>query len=159
MLKNRICILFFRPRTFLQFFDLYFVCSKAKHCRNVLGRILGRRNKIQYPSFIVEVISAQQVWPKSFLIWTKLSLLITSQASNLSGLSPFILKEKHFLTFLSLFSVSLSILYLSLLTQKWCSHTPYWSVLDFWKINNQFGKIKFDELGFSLFQTGFLLTV
>ena len=42
-LKDRICILFFRPRTrpktFLQCFALYFLCSKAKHCRNVLGRV------------------------------------------------------------------------------------------------------------------------
>ena len=25
--------------------------SKAKHCRNVLGRVLGRKNKIQNQSF------------------------------------------------------------------------------------------------------------
>ena len=45
-LKDRICILFFRPRTFLQCFALYFLCSKAKHCRNVLGRVLGQKNKL-----------------------------------------------------------------------------------------------------------------
>ena len=40
-LKDRFCIKFFRPRadprTFLQCFALYTLCSKAKHCRNVLG--------------------------------------------------------------------------------------------------------------------------
>ena len=56
---------------------------------------------MQFIRLIVEVISAQQVWPKSFLIWTRLSLLITSHSSIFSGLSPFILKEKHFLTCLS----------------------------------------------------------
>ena len=55
--KDQICILFFhsrmRPRTFLQCFALYFLCSKAKHCRNVLGQVLGQKNKIQCPSFKV----------------------------------------------------------------------------------------------------------
>ena len=37
-LKDQICILFFRPRTFVQWFASYFLCSKAKHCRSVLGR-------------------------------------------------------------------------------------------------------------------------
>ena len=54
-LKEGACILFFRPRTrpkiSLQCFALYFLCSKAKHCRNVLGRVLGRKNKIQKLSF------------------------------------------------------------------------------------------------------------
>ena len=53
-LKDRICILFFyprtHPRTLLQGFALYFLCSKAKHCRNFLGRVLGWKNKIQCPS-------------------------------------------------------------------------------------------------------------
>ena len=30
---------------------LYFLLSKAKYCRNVLGRVLGRKNKVQCPSF------------------------------------------------------------------------------------------------------------
>ena len=54
-LKEGACILFFRPRTrpkiSLQCFALYFLCSKAKHCRNVLGRVLRRKNKIQKLSF------------------------------------------------------------------------------------------------------------
>ena len=55
--KDRFCILFFcpktHPRTFLQCFALYFLCSKAKHCRNVLGRVLGRKNKLHAPSFSI----------------------------------------------------------------------------------------------------------
>ena len=43
-LKDQICILFFRPRTFVQWFASYFLCSKAKHCRNVLGCVLGQKN-------------------------------------------------------------------------------------------------------------------
>ena len=43
-------LLFFCPRTrlktFMQCFALYFLCSKAKHCRNVLGRVLGRKNEL-----------------------------------------------------------------------------------------------------------------
>ena len=58
----------------------------------------------------MEVISAQQVWPKSFLIWTRLSLLIASYTFIFSGLSPFIQKEKHFLTFLSLFFLVLCVI-------------------------------------------------
>ena len=54
-LKDRFCIQFFRPRThprtFLQCFALDSHCSKAKHCRNVLGRVLGRKNQIQNQSF------------------------------------------------------------------------------------------------------------
>ena len=54
-LKDSFCTLFFRPRTcpraFLQSFALYFLCSKAKDCRNVLGRVLGRKNKVHAPSF------------------------------------------------------------------------------------------------------------
>ena len=50
----RFCTLFFRPRTrprtSLQCFALDSRCSKAKHCRDVLGRVLGRNNKVQNPS-------------------------------------------------------------------------------------------------------------
>jgi hypothetical protein len=46
-LKDRFCILFFRPRTSLQCFDLDSRCSVAKHCRDVLGRVLGQKK----PSF------------------------------------------------------------------------------------------------------------
>ena len=46
-LKEGFCIQFFRPRThprtFLQCFALDSRCSKAKHCRNVLGRVLGQK--------------------------------------------------------------------------------------------------------------------
>jgi hypothetical protein len=31
-------------RTFLQCFTSYSRCSKAKHCRNVLGSVLGQKN-------------------------------------------------------------------------------------------------------------------
>ena len=47
-LKDGHCILFFcprtRPKTFLQCFALEQRESKAKHCRNVLGRVLGQKN-------------------------------------------------------------------------------------------------------------------
>ena len=33
-----------RPRTFLECFALDSRCSKAKHCRNVSGRVLGQKN-------------------------------------------------------------------------------------------------------------------
>ena len=50
-LKEGACTLFFRPRTrpktFLQCFALDQRKCKAKHCRNVLGRVLGRKNKVQ----------------------------------------------------------------------------------------------------------------
>ena len=52
-LKDRFCTLFFHPRTrsrtSLQCFALDSRCSEAKHCRNVLGRVLGRKYKIQNP--------------------------------------------------------------------------------------------------------------
>ena len=38
------------PKTFLQCLALEQGESKAKHCRNVLGRVLGRKNKIHAPS-------------------------------------------------------------------------------------------------------------
>ena len=54
-LKDCFCTLFFRPktrpRTSLQCFALDSRCSKAKHCKYVLGRVLGRKNKVQNPSF------------------------------------------------------------------------------------------------------------
>ena len=44
-LKDCFCTLFFRPRTrprtSLQCFALDSRCSEAKHCRDVLGRVLG----------------------------------------------------------------------------------------------------------------------
>ena len=47
-LKEGFCTLFFcprtRPRTSLQCFALDSRCSEAKHCRDVLGRVLGRKN-------------------------------------------------------------------------------------------------------------------
>ena len=50
-LKEGFCIQFFRPKTrpktFLQCFALAQREPKAKHCRNVLGRVLGRINQIQ----------------------------------------------------------------------------------------------------------------
>ena len=53
-LKDRFCIQFFRPktcpRTFLQCFALDSCFTKAKHRRDVLGRVLGRKNQIQNPS-------------------------------------------------------------------------------------------------------------
>ena len=53
--KEGHCILFFRPRTrtktFLQYFALEQRKYKAKHCRNVLGRVLGQKNKLHAPSF------------------------------------------------------------------------------------------------------------
>ena len=54
-LKDSFCILFFlprtRPKTFLQCFALEQRKYKAKHCRDILGRVLGRKNKIHAPSF------------------------------------------------------------------------------------------------------------
>ena len=35
-----------RPRTFLQCFALDSRCSTAKHCRNVLGRVLNRTKNL-----------------------------------------------------------------------------------------------------------------
>ena len=40
-----------RPKTFLQCFALEQRKYKAKHCRNVLGRVLGQKNKLHAPSF------------------------------------------------------------------------------------------------------------
>ena len=40
-----------RPKTFLQYFALEQRKYKAKHCRNVLGRVLGQKNKLHAPSF------------------------------------------------------------------------------------------------------------
>ena len=54
LLKDWFCILFFhprtRPKTSLQCFALDSPCSKVKLCRNVLGRVLGRKYYIQNPS-------------------------------------------------------------------------------------------------------------
>ena len=54
-LKDRACSLFFRPRTrpktLLQCFALEQRKYKAKHCSYVLGRVLGRKNKLHAPSF------------------------------------------------------------------------------------------------------------
>jgi hypothetical protein len=56
-LKEGACSLFFcprtRPKTFLQCFALEQRKYKAKHCRNVLGRVLGRKNKLHALSFSV----------------------------------------------------------------------------------------------------------
>ena len=52
-LKDRFCTQFFRPRTrpktFLQCFALNSRCSKAKHCTNVLGRVLGQKTRYKTP--------------------------------------------------------------------------------------------------------------
>ena len=49
--KDCFCTLFFRPRTrprtSLQCFALDSPCSKVNHCRDVLGRVLGKKNKVQ----------------------------------------------------------------------------------------------------------------
>ena len=37
--------------TFMQCFALGSCCSKAKHCRNVLGHVLGQKNRNKNPSF------------------------------------------------------------------------------------------------------------
>ena len=54
-LKEGFCIQFFRPRTHpktsLQCFASEQQESKSKHCRDVLGRVLGQKNKIQNLSF------------------------------------------------------------------------------------------------------------
>ena len=39
-----------RPKTSLQCFALEQRESKAKHCRDVLGRVLGQKNKVQNQS-------------------------------------------------------------------------------------------------------------
>ena len=39
------------PKTSLQCFALEQQESKAKHCRDVLGRVLGRKNNVQNLSF------------------------------------------------------------------------------------------------------------
>ena len=57
-LQDRFCIQFFvlrqRPRTSLQCFALYKLCSKAKHCRDVLGRCLRTKNKIETPPSVAK---------------------------------------------------------------------------------------------------------
>ena len=42
-------------KTFLQCFTLQQRQCKAKHCRNVLGRVLGQKNKIQKLSLRIRV--------------------------------------------------------------------------------------------------------
>ena len=58
-LKDCFCTLFFRPktrpRTSLQCFALDSRYSKAKHCRDVLGGVLGQKNKVQNPSLIPSI--------------------------------------------------------------------------------------------------------
>ena len=53
-LKEGFSIQFFSlrqpPRTSLQCFALYKLCSKAKHCIDVLGRCLRTKNQIENPS-------------------------------------------------------------------------------------------------------------
>ena len=71
-LKDRACSLFFRPRTgpktILQCFALEQRKYKAKHCRNVLGRVLGRKNKIQIRSLISNILTNGQNWKCSQII-------------------------------------------------------------------------------------------
>ena len=85
-LKDSFCTLFFRPRTcpraFLQSFALYFLCSKAKDCRNVLGRVLGRKNKVHAPSFSQRYTYRVLKWNSYFYVsgqsrpfWAALRLL------------------------------------------------------------------------------------
>ena len=54
--EGPILYLGFRPRTgrrtFLQCFAFYSCCSKAKHCKNVLGRVLGQKKLDTNPSLI-----------------------------------------------------------------------------------------------------------
>ena len=61
-----------RPKTFLQCFALEQREYKAKHCRNVLERVLGRKNKIQNRS-----LSMQWFWPNCeiYFVLEILSLL------------------------------------------------------------------------------------
>ena len=122
-------------------------------------------SQVVYKAYIiVEVISAQQVhMAQILLIWTRLSLLITSHASIFSGLSPFILKEKNNSLHIchSFFLVLCVIIYfvfifIFITTKTMLSYTL---LICTRFLKNQFGKIKFDKLGFSLFQTVFLLTV
>ena len=46
----------------MQCFALYFLCSKAKHCRNVLGRVLGQ--KIRYNAPPLVLVKALQMFQK-----------------------------------------------------------------------------------------------
>ena len=52
--KGKISCIVFCPRThsrtFLQCFALHSHCSEAKHCRNVLGRVLGQKTRYKTPS-------------------------------------------------------------------------------------------------------------
>ena len=51
------------PKTLLQCFALEERKYKAKHCRNVLGRVLWRKNKIQIQSFSLVLQSSDGLTP------------------------------------------------------------------------------------------------
>ena len=58
------------PGTFLQFFALDSCCSKAKHCRNILGRILGQKTRYKTPPWVIFIKGLTtpdqiQNWPSS----------------------------------------------------------------------------------------------
>ena len=55
-------------KTFLQCFTLQQRQCKAKHCRNVLGRVLGQKNKIQklkFESFFFDLLTSVRLVNKN----------------------------------------------------------------------------------------------
>ena len=51
-----------RPKTFLQYFALEQRKYKAKHCRNVLGCVLGQKNKLHAPPLDSLFFMFSKVW-------------------------------------------------------------------------------------------------
>ena len=62
-------------------------CSKAKHCRNVLGRVLGRQNQIQNPSFRFQINKYSCLRFSDFFCQSHLHFFHPTYLSNLENLS------------------------------------------------------------------------
>ena len=82
------CILFLRPKTFLQRFAFEQRKYKAKHCRNVLGRTLGRKNQIQNRSFSLFLpyirASSKKIFESEIGLWLGVSVCNSSGIAELS---------------------------------------------------------------------------
>ena len=92
-LKEGFCTLFFRPRTrpktSLQCFALGQRESKAKHCRDVLGRVLGRKNKVQNQSLTLFLPAMGGISPYMSVTWPSPVGIGLSQPKQPGCIPPF----------------------------------------------------------------------
>ena len=77
-----------RPKTSLQFFALEQRESKAKHCRDALGRVLGRKNKVQNQS--LNLASTNPHYDKRWFIDLPVQYMKTTSPEHVVYMSCFL---------------------------------------------------------------------